>query len=62
MLDVFFFSFYLQFKMDFRHRWEMRPVAIFFVFNACVRTCSLNPFHILRSASPPPPTSTSDKE
>lgn len=50
--------------MDFRDRWEMRPAAIFFVFSTCARTCSLNPFHILCSGSPPTTTttSTSDKE
>lgn len=45
------FLFYLQFKMYFVDRWEMRPAAVFFVFIACARTCSLNPFHILHSVS-----------
>lgn len=45
------FFFYLQFKIYFGDRWEMHPAAIVFVFIACARTCSLNPFHILHSAS-----------
>lgn len=55
MPHVFLF-FYLQFKIYFRDTWEMHPAAIFFVFNACARTCSLIPFHILHPVSPPHPT------
>lgn len=51
------FFFYLHFKMYFGDRWEMHPAAIFFVFGARARTCSLNPFQILHSSShTAPPT------